>query len=190
MSSDTPANLSRRSMILGLTGAATTAVIPAQAGVFSFLKGAGDVRRIRMYSQRTGETCDTIYWVEGNYIPEAIDEINWFMRDWRRNEAINYDRRNIDIIAATHRLLETNEPFSLLSGYRSPKTNAMLRRNNRGVASKSYHIKGMAADLKLRSRKVNEIARAAEAIKGGGVGRYYRSGFVHVDCGPRRSWKS
>lgn len=190
MSITKPANLSRRSLILGLAGAATAAAVPAKAGVFSFLKGAGDVRRIRMYCQRTGETCDTIYWVEGNYIPEAMDEINWFMRDWRRNEAINYDRRNIDIIAASHRLLETNEPFTLLSGYRSPKTNAMLRKNGRGVASKSYHIKGMAADLRLRSRNVTEFARAVEACNAGGVGRYYRSGFVHVDCGPRRTWKS
>ncbi len=183
-------NLRRRSVLLGLTAAAAGVAAPAHAGVFGFLKGSGDVRRLKMYSQRTGEMLDTIYWVEGNYIPEAMKEIDWFMRDWRQNKAIQYDYRNIDIISATHRLLETSEPFGLLSGYRSPETNAMLRRNNRGVATKSYHIKGMAADLKMRSRSVKQMARAGQACSAGGVGRYDRSGFIHLDCGPKRVWKS
>ena len=189
MAKNRDASISRRTLLTGLTGLATLSAAPTQAGVFSFLKGAGDVRRIKMYSQRTGEMLDTIYWIEGDYIPEAMKEINWFMRDWRQNEVISYDPRNIDNIAATQRLLETSEPFNLLSGYRSASTNAMLRRRNRGVASKSYHIKGMAADLKMRSRSVNQMASAARACNGGGVGRYFRSNFVHVDCGPVRSWK-
>lgn len=182
------AAITRRGVLGAFAGISTIAAAPAYAGVFSFLKGAGDVRRLRMYSQRTGEMLDTIYWIEGDYIEEALGEINWFMRDWRTSETINYDVRNIDIMAAAHRLLETNEPFNLLSGYRSPKTNAMLRRNNRGVATKSYHIKGMAADLKLRSRSINQMSAAGLACKSGGVGKYRRSNFVHLDCGPVRSW--
>jgi uncharacterized protein YcbK (DUF882 family) len=188
MTRDDTRGLSRRGLLTGLTGLAAVSAAPAYSSVFGFLKGAGDVRRIKMYSQRTGEMLDTIYWIEGDYIKEALAEINWFMRDWRREETINYDARNINIISATQQLLETNEPFNLLSGYRSPKTNAMLRKNSRGVASKSYHIKGMAADLRMRSRSVNQMAAAARACNSGGVGKYRRSGFIHVDCGPVRTW--
>lgn len=179
----------RRGFMSALTAATTVVAAPVHANVFGFLKGAGDVRRLRMYSQRTGEMLDTIYWVEGSYIPEAMKEINWFMRDWRRDAVINYDRRNIDIIAASHRLLETDEPFNLLSGYRSPATNAMLRGKNRGVAKNSYHMKGMAADLKLKGRSVTQVGAAARSCNAGGVGRYYGSRFVHMDCGPVRTWK-
>ncbi len=189
MNSRNGATLSRRSVLGAFASVSTLAAAPAYANVFGFLKGAGDVRRLKMYSQRTGEMLDTIYWVEGEYIQEALGEINWFMRDWRTSETIEYDVRNIDILAASHRLLETNEPFLLLSGYRSPKTNAMLRRNNRGVATKSYHMKGMAADLKLRSRSINQMAAAGLACNSGGVGKYRRSNFVHMDCGPVRTWK-
>ncbi len=189
MNSKTEAAITRRGLLGAFAGISTVAAAPAYANVFGFLKGAGDVRRLRMYSQRTGEMLDTIYWIEGEYIEQALGEINWFMRDWRTSEVIEYDVRNIDILAAAHRLLETSEPFNLLSGYRSPKTNAMLRRNNRGVATKSYHMKGMAADLKLRSRSVHQMASAGLACRSGGVGRYARSGFVHMDCGPVRSWK-
>ncbi len=181
--------ISRRKLLGAFAGITTIAAAPAHANVFGFLKGAGDIRRIKMYSQRTGEMIDTIYWIEGEYIKEALKEVNWFMRDWRKNEVIDYDRRNIDIIAASQRLLETTEPFTMVSGYRSPETNAMLRRRNRGVASNSYHTRGMAADLKLRSRTVEQMAAAAQACHSGGVGKYRRSKFVHMDCGPIRTWK-
>lgn len=189
MTTPTGSGVSRRQLLGAFAGIATISAAPASANVFGFLKGAGDIRRIKMYSQRTGEMLDTIYWVEGEYIGEAMAEINWFMRDWRTSEVINYDARNIDIIAASHRLLETSEPFMLLSGYRSPATNAMLRKRSRGVASKSYHIRGMAADLKLRSRSVSQISKSAKACHAGGVGSYARSSFVHMDCGPVRSWR-
>ena len=82
-------------------------------------------------SRRTGERISTIYWIDGDYIPEAIQEISYFMRDWRRNETKTIDRRTIDIMAASHAMLNTDEPFTMLSGYRSAKTNAMLRRQSR-----------------------------------------------------------
>ncbi len=175
----------------GLLGAfAATAVVaaPTYSNAFSMLKGAGDIRRIRMYSGRTGEAIDTIYWVEGEYIPEVLKEINAFMRDWRSDERIEIDPRNIDIMAAAHRLMDASEPYMLLSGYRSPATNAMLRSRSRGVAKNSLHMKGQAADLRLQSRTVGQMAKAAAACASGGVGKYSRSNFVHMDCGPVRSW--
>lgn len=175
----------------GLLGAfAATALIaaPTYSNAFGLLKGAGDIRRVRMYSGRTGESLDTIYWIEGDYIPEAVKEINHFMRDWRSGDSIGIDPRTIDIMAASHRLMEVTEPYMMLSGYRSPGTNAMLRSNSRGVAKNSLHMVGKAADLRLKSRSVGQMARAAEACASGGVGRYSRSNFVHMDCGPVRSW--
>lgn len=189
--------LSRRSLLrapffFGVAAAipalAAVPAAPAHAATPAYLRGAGMVRRIKMYSGRTGEAIDLIYWAEGAYIKEALAEVDRFMRDWRDGLKVKMDPRNIDIIAATHRLLDTDETIQLISGYRSPRTNAMLRQRSRGVAKDSYHVKGMAADLHLRSRSVAQISRAALSCKAGGVGIYTRSNFVHVDCGPVRSW--
>lgn len=143
-----------------------------------------------MYSGRTGEKLDSIYWVEGEYITEALNEINHFMRDWRTDDVVRMDPRNVDILAAAWNLMDVNEPYMLLSGYRSPKTNAMLRSRSSGVAKNSLHLKGWAADVRLDSRSVGQMARAAKACNAGGVGRYSRSNFVHMDCGAVRSWGS
>ncbi|SIT13718.1 YcbK family protein [Paracoccus saliphilus] len=176
--------------ILGVFAATTVAAAPVMANAFGFLRGSGDIRRIRMYNGRTGESIDTVYWVDGKYIREALNEINIFMRDWRTGTAIGIDPRAIDVAAASHRLLQTNEPYMMLSGYRSPQTNAMLRRRSSGVARNSLHMTGKAADLRLKSRSVNQMFKAAVSCKAGGVGKYSRSNFVHMDCGQVRSWGS
>jgi uncharacterized protein YcbK (DUF882 family) len=187
MANDTSAGISRRGL-LGVFAATALVAAPTFANAFGLLRGAGDIRRIKMYSGRTGESMDTIYWLEGDYIPEAMKEINHFMRDWRTSETKTMDGRTVDIMAASHRLLDVSEPFMLLSGYRCPATNAMLRSHSRGVARNSLHMKGQAADLRLKSRSVSQMAKAAEACASGGVGRYYGSNFVHMDCGAVRHW--
>lgn len=179
--------ISRRG-ILGVFAATSVAAAPVMANAFGFLRGAGDIRRIRMYSGRTGESIDTVYWVDGRYVRDALNEINIFMRDWRNGQAIGIDPRMIDIAAASHRLLQTDEPYMMLSGYRSPQTNAMLRSRSSGVARNSLHMTGKAADLRLKSRSVAQVSRAAISCNGGGVGRYSRSNFTHMDCGPIRTW--
>ena len=141
-----------------------------------------------MYSDRTGEKIDMIYWIEGQYLQPALDEINHFMRDWRNGQKIAIDTRTIDILTAAHNLLDASEPYLLISGYRSPQTNAMLRSQSSGVARNSLHLRGQAADIRLRSRSVSQIARAAQSCRAGGVGRYTGSNFVHMDCGAVRTW--
>ena len=183
------ARTSRRRLLGAFAGVAVISAAPVYANAAGFLRSAGDVRRISMRNSRTGETIDTIYWIEGEYILPALKEVNYFMRDWRQEEVISYDRRNIDILAASHRLMETTEPYQLLSGYRSPQTNAALRARSKGVASNSYHIRGMAADVRLKSRSVSQMASAGSACNSGGVGKYNGSNFVHMDCGPIRSWR-
>ncbi len=177
-----------RRALLGAFAATTVVAAPTFANAAGFLRGAGDIRRIRMYSGRTGERLDMIYWIEGEYISDAFKELNHFMRDWRTDDVVKMDLRTVDIMAAAHNLMDVNEPYMLLSGYRSPKTNAMLRARSGGVAKNSLHMKGQAADLRLASRSVNQIAKAASACHGGGVGRYSGSNFVHMDCGAVRSW--
>jgi uncharacterized protein YcbK (DUF882 family) len=176
----------------GLLGAfaATTVTAAPFSKAFAYNRGAGDVRSIRMYSGRTGESINTIYWIDGEYVPEAVDEITHFMRDWRNGKIMPIDTRTIDIMTAAHRLMDTDEPYMLLSGYRSPETNAMLRARSKGVAKNSRHLKGQAADLRLKSRSVSQIYGAAMACRAGGVGKYSRSNFVHMDCGPIRTWGS
>jgi uncharacterized protein YcbK (DUF882 family) len=181
------ARLTRRGL-LGVFAATAVVAAPTYANAFGFLRGAGDIRRINMYSGRTGERIDTVYWIDGDYIPEALDEINRFMRDWRSGQARKIDTRAIDIFAASHNLLDVDEPYMMLSGYRSPETNALLRSRSSGVARNSLHMQGQAADLRLRGRSVSQMARAAAACSAGGVGKYSRSNFVHMDCGPVRLW--
>jgi len=177
-----------RRALLGAFAATTVAAAPTFANAAGFLRGGGDIRRIRMYSGRTGERIDMIYWIEGNYIKDAVNEVNHFMRDWRTDAVKSMDLRTIDIMAASHNLLDVHEPYMLLSGYRSPQTNAMLSSRSRGVAKNSLHMRGQAADLRLSSRSVHQMARAAIACQGGGVGRYSGSNFVHMDCGAVRDW--
>ncbi|MDW3184280.1 YcbK family protein [Roseobacter sp.] len=187
MTIDGSSSMSRRALLGAFAATAITAA-PTFANAAGFLRGGGDIRRIKMYSGRTGERIDMIYWIEGKYVREAVKEINHFMRDWRTDGVKSMDLRTIDIMSAAHNLLDATEPYMLLSGYRSPQTNAMLRSRSRGVAKNSLHMKGQAADLRLSSRSVGQVARAAAACKGGGVGKYSRSNFVHMDCGVVRTW--
>jgi uncharacterized protein YcbK (DUF882 family) len=180
-------SLTRRSL-LRVFAATTVVAAPTYANAFGLLRGAGDIRRLRLYSGRTGEFLDAVYWIEGDYIAPVLKEINYFMRDWRNDKAVKMDPRNFDIMAASHRLMDVNEPYMLLSGYRSPETNAMLRNQSRGVARNSLHIQGQAADLRLKSRSVKQLGAAAASCGAGGVGKYSRSNFVHMDCGSVRVW--
>ena len=189
MGTHSKSTMTRRGLLRAFAATAITAA-PTYAKAAGFLRGAGDVRRLAMYSGRTGEMLNTIYWVEGEYITEALKEINYFMRDWREDAVRTMDTRTVDILAASHALLDVHEPYLLLSGYRTPATNALLRSRSRGVAKNSLHIKGKANDVRLKSRSVNQIYRAALACNAGGVGKYSRSNFVHMDCGQVRSWGS
>jgi uncharacterized protein YcbK (DUF882 family) len=179
--------LTRRSLLQVFAATMVTAA-PFFAGVPAYARGAGDIRKLNFYSGRTGEQMNIIYWIDGKYVPEALVEVNHFFRDWRNNKTKQVDARTLDFLAATHNLLRVNEPYMLLSGYRSPETNAMLRARSRNVARDSLHMRGQAADVRLQSRSVSQIARAAMACQGGGVGRYSGSNFVHFDCGEARSW--
>lgn len=182
------AAVNRRSMLFGAAGLGICAATPGVAASPAVLRGKGKFRVLSLINNRTAERLNAAYWIDGDYIPEALDAFNFILRDWREGSVMRIDPETLDIMSATHKLLGTSEPFEIVSGYRSPRTNAMLRRRSRGVARNSYHTRGMAVDMALKSRSVQEIARAALSLNAGGVGRYSRSSFVHVDSGPVRTW--
>ncbi len=186
---DTSSGISRRGLLRAFAATTITAA-PTFSNAASFLRGAGDIRRVKMFSGRTGEKIDIVYWIEGDYISEAMTEISKFMRDFRTGQVMKIDNRTVDIIAATHALLDVTEPYNLLSGYRTPQTNAMLRESSSKVAVNSLHMRGQAADLRLSSRSVRQVVAAATSCAAGGVGKYSRSNFTHMDCGDIRTWGS
>ena len=180
----------RRTFLAGIAGTVGALAMPSMLAAPAIAHEAVDIRKLYMVHQRTRESINLVYWADGSYIPEVLSEINYFMRDWRDSKVCTMDLRNINTLAAMHQMLNTNQPFELLSGYRTESTNTMLRRQGRQVARRSLHVRGMAADIRLHDRSVGSIAKAAQKCSSGGVGKYYNSGFVHVDCGDVRTWTS
>lgn len=145
-------------------------------------------RSVSLYNIHTGEWVRTVYWADGHYIREAVRDINWVLRDHYSNEVRAMNAGVLDIMGMLHSSLDTKSPFLVVSGYRTAATNHMLAMHNSGVATHSYHIKGMAIDLRCEHRDLSLLHRAAVGLRAGGVGYYPRSDFVHVDCGPVRYW--
>jgi uncharacterized protein YcbK (DUF882 family) len=178
--------LTRRGFMAGLAGTAAATALPApQAWALPALP---PVRDLAFRSLHTGETFRAAYVVGGLYDPVALAGIDTVLRDWRTGESRAMDRRLLDFLFALRRRLDTDAPFEVISGYRSPKTNAKLAAKSGGVAKRSLHMRGMAIDIHLPGRPLADLHRAALALKAGGVGLYSKSGFVHVDTGRVRRW--
>jgi uncharacterized protein YcbK (DUF882 family) len=145
-------------------------------------------RSISLYNVHTGEWLRTVYWADGHYIREAVKDINWILRDHHTDEMRPIDAGVLDVLGMMRERLDTTDPFLVVSGYRSPLTNTRMWSDGEGAAKHSYHIQGMAVDLRSESRSLSEVREAALGLQCGGVGYYPRSNFVHVDCGPIRYW--
>ena len=145
-------------------------------------------RSLKFYNLHTGESLKTTYWENGSYIPEELDRVNYILRDFRANEVKPIDPALLDLLVRAQRRLGTAEPYQVISGYRSPLTNAMLHANSEGVAVHSLHIEGRAIDISVPGRSLSQVRGAALALQGGGVGYYPKSGFVHMDTGRVRWW--
>jgi len=171
----------RRVLGTGIAAAAVAFVRPTTAVSFA-------PRSVSLYNIHTGEWVRTVYWADGHYIREAVRDINWVLRDHRSDEVRPMNAGILDVLGMLRGRLESHDPFLVISGYRSPTTNRRMAQNGRGVASNSYHIHGMAIDLRCERRDLSQVRGAAMSLRGGGVGYYPRSDFVHVDCGPVRSW--
>lgn len=186
--SDCEALLSRRSVLKGGLTLSMSAMISVASFKPAFALPSDGMYNIAFSNQRSGETFSGVYRVGNKYLPDAFERINYVMRDVRADEVFPMDPRVIDIIALVHKHLNANEPYTILSGYRSPHTNAALRSNSEGVAKRSLHMSGQAIDVRLGEISARNIREAAIKLGAGGVGYYPRSGFVHMDSGAFRTW--
>jgi len=183
-------NLSRR-RFLGMGVATLGAVmIPSIAEASQFKTGiVGDgTRRLAFRNTHTGESFSGVYRVGNKYLPDAMKQINTVMRDFRTNEVHGMDPRVLDILNAVQRMTGRSTPFEIISGYRSPKTNNMLRGKSSGVAKKSLHMQGRAVDLRMEDFDTARLRDLAINLGAGGVGYYRKSNFVHLDSGDIRNW--
>src|SRR5438067_4846108 len=163
-----PFVLSRR-CVLGAAAAATAVAFVTPSPAISFAP-----RSVSLYNTHTGEWVRTVYWADGHYIREAVRDINWVLRDHHSDEVRPMNAGVLDVLGMLRRRLECNDPFLIISGYRSPTTNHRMAMRHDGVASNSYHIKGMAIDLRSEGRDLRHVHGAAMSLRCGGVGYYPR----------------
>jgi uncharacterized protein YcbK (DUF882 family) len=149
-----------------------------------------DRRELSFYHTHTGKRLDVVYWQDGHYVEPALRDINDFLSDFRTGDLVRMDPRLLDLIYDVRESLGSEGTYQVISAYRSPKTNEMLRTRgaNSGVAKKSQHLLGRAIDVRLEGVKTARLRDAAIAIGRGGVGYYESSDFVHMDTGRVRRW--
>jgi uncharacterized protein YcbK (DUF882 family) len=179
--------LSRRSFVKLTLLSGFLSLCPCRAWAAISDKGQSD-RFLSLYNPNTKDAVCTTYWSDGAYIPLALEEINYFMRDRLTGQQKPIDTTLLDLLHNISTKLNTQRTLYVISGYRSPEANARLRKRGRPVAKNSYHLKGQAVDIYLPGYKLSALRRASVKLRGGGVGYYPRSGFIHVDVGPVRYW--
>ena len=148
----------------------------------------GDTRTLSLYHTHTRESIEITYRVNGQYDQTALNKLNWFLRDWRVDEPTKMDPRLFDVVWETYRESGSREPISIVSAYRSPKTNAMLRARSKAVAEYSQHMLGKAMDMHYTDVPMSRVREIGMKLQRGGVGYYPGNGFVHLDVGSVRAW--
>jgi uncharacterized protein YcbK (DUF882 family) len=146
-------------------------------------------RVITLKNLHTDEALDAVYWDEGGYVPDALEAVNNILRDYRTGDVHPINPRLLDVLTDLRAGLGSKAPLQVISGYRSPQTNAMLRERSAEVAQHSFHMDGMAIDIYLDDVELDRLRMAALSLGRGGVGYYPMSRFVHVDVGPVRQWE-
>jgi uncharacterized protein YcbK (DUF882 family) len=169
----------------GFLGAAGLAGAAAATPAFGVASG---VRKIGFDNLHTGEAVDVAYWENGAYVPQALEAVNRVLRDFRTGEVHPIRPTLLDLLTRLSATLDTKARFQLISGYRSPQTNAALHERSGQVASSSLHMLGEATDIRLPGVELTHLRAAALSLGGGGVGYYPTSDFVHVDVGRVRQW--
>jgi len=179
-------SLSRRRFLKGL--ACGSLLIGSPKIVQAAFKGFTPHKTLSLEHHHTGESLRITYSERGRYIHGALDEISYFLRDYHNDAMHSVDPALLDQLYDVKLLLGENKPFQIVSGYRSPETNASLRRHSRGVARQSLHMEGRAVDIRMEGVSTRTIRDAALALQTGGVGFYPYSNFVHLDTGDIRTW--
>ena len=165
--------------------AAPTLSIPALANTAQAAPGE---RTLRLYNTHTGESVRSVFWAEGQFIPEGLKDLNKVLRDHRNNKIAEMDPQLLLLLDEVNGKLGNGKELHIISGYRSPESNAKLHANSNGVAKRSMHMDGKAIDIRLPGKDLKTLHKAAMSLKGGGVGYYPDSQFVHMDTGRVRYW--
>lgn len=168
---------------LKLAGAALVAAAPVAA----WARGS-ECRSLSFVHTHTGETLSCVYYQAGGYDPATLARVNHFLRDFRTGDIHTIDPGVLDILFAVRSRADRDDPFHVISGYRSPATNAYLRGHSSGVAKHSLHMEGRAIDVRLPGFPTRRLRDIGLAMQRGGVGYYPASDFVHLDTGRVRAW--
>lgn len=171
--------------VAGVTLAMPALGLPRVGHAYSSYR---NVHRLAFEHAHTGERVSLVYRMGGEYVPSALRVLDHFLRDFRTGDQCQMDPQLLDILSLLSSLTRSKQPFQVISAYRSPLTNAMLREQGRGVARSSLHLEGRAIDIRLEDVPLSDLRDAALSLKGGGVGYYPGPDFVHVDTGRVRAW--
>lgn len=182
----------RRFLQYGL-GAATSLILPnvfASTATSTASESTHDIadRKLSLLNLHTGESINTCYWADGEYQTSELDAISNVLRDHRTGEVHPMDNKLLELLNTLQQKVGGEKPFHIISGYRSPKTNAALNKKSNGVAKRSLHMQGRAIDLRLPGCDIATLHKAARSCQTGGVGYYPKSNFIHVDTGRVRYW--
>ena len=179
-------NITRRHFLRGMLGAAAVAAIPGK--IYAGIKPIAIEKQLSFHNLHTEEKIALSYFEQGEYITEALRDFSYVLRDFRTGDVLAMDPKLMDFLYDLKETLGTNQPFQVISAYRSPRTNAALRKNSKGVATKSLHMQGKAIDIRVKGISSKNIRSAAISLARGGVGHYPESNFVHIDTGLVRAW--
>ncbi|MCG5239860.1 DUF882 domain-containing protein [Azospirillum doebereinerae] len=180
-------SLDRRHLLRAGLGLAASAAMLAPMEAEAALRAPP--RQLALINLHTGERIRAEYWAKGRYLRDGMREINRVLRDHRTGAVHAIDPKLLDLVHALGRKIGNRGPIQIVSAYRSPETNAMLREaDGSGVAQNSFHMQGKAIDLRVPGMSTRQLQRAALSLRGGGVGYYPESNFVHMDVGPLRHW--
>lgn len=183
VSNPQPRSMPRRTFVKVGAMAAVAAFLPR-----SLLAAPAGEKSLAFFNTHTSERLRTVYWAADTYVNDALREIDHVLRDPRTDEVHEIDPRLLDLLFAISKEIAAVQPFHVISGYRSPTSNAFLRSRSTGVAKNSLHLVGKAIDIRLPGRSTRDIQQIAIALRRGGVGYYPKSDFVHVDVGRVRYW--
>ena len=176
---------SRRSFLAALGTAPLSLALPRLG--LGMGMGADSPRKLSFYHLHTDEQLEVTYFERGGYVNDALVQINQLLRDFRTGEVAAIDPRLLDLLHATARVCERDR-FEIISGYRSPVTNATLAEKSGGVARNSLHMEGRAIDVRMSGLDTWHLRNAGVALELVGVGYYPESNFVHLDTGRFRTW--
>ena len=180
--------ISRRDFLKVPLAVTLTAAAPS-AFASAFLQAPEQGERIlRFQNIHTGEKISATYWADGAYVPEELAAIDRVLRDHRSRETAVMDRQLYDVLYALQQKVDNSAAYHVISGYRSSASNNKLRSTGSGVAKRSLHMRGKAADIRLPGVELKHLRQAALDLRAGGVGYYPKSNFIHVDTGRPRFW--